>query len=419
MDKSIEQAERFDPFNLIPMFPVRVRDLRSGWLVLPGFVVALLVVAATAAEGTLGSHRDFQLVQDVQYVFSGAVRHTDANFPLVRDVSNIFLFLVIAAGVVLLHRQWQYISVGLPTLRETKVITPRRQPKSNLISRRVMRLDRLIGECGDFQALDRLDQRMGQVKPRTKKRLSVGVLVAGLILALLALNGLNRGSFRAFAPTDVSVAERQQWLAQAREGWWAGPDHPMGFVLFALILWFAVCLVLTCNVVGLATVYMGIALYFVAELGADWYNRDGRYGWTPVARICRTVYFCLILLGAGLSFVVVLLGPKIAFSVAGLIGLYVLLIPVYTVVPWLVFRKVEQRARQQRLEKLKLTMAGIDENDLGRVQSFVAEFARCRNARIDPMRLRTVPLGAIASVVLLPITLTALQIYAQVGLGRR
>lgn len=408
---------RFDPFDLLPVFPISVRQRHSGWLALPALAAGLLVVAATAADGTLGSPHDLQWGQDLRLAFSHSVQPTEASFPLIRDMPSVFLFFVIAAGVILLHRQWQFISGALPELRRANVITARRRPKSNIVSR-VLGIERLIGECGDYQALDRLDQRMGQIKTKTKVLLSGGVLVGGFIMATLAVNGLGRDTFLFLAPTTLSGAQRQQWLAQARESWWAGPDHPMGLVLYALSAWFAMCLVLACSVVGVATVYMAVALYFVAELDADWYDRDGRYGWRPVARICRTMYYCLVLLGSGISFVVTILGIQIAFSLVGLIALYVLFIPIFTVVPWIVFQKIEKQVRQKRLDELTLASQRVGSSDLGPARSFVEEFARCREARINPMRLRTLPSGAFASVVLLPVLLTALQIYAQVGLGR-
>jgi hypothetical protein len=415
---SVKQVVRFDPFELIPVFSVRAREINSGWLFIPGLLVACVIVVVTAAEGTLGSFRDFQPARDAQYAFGGTVRYTEPNFTLVRDITSWVLFLVIAAGVVLIHRQWQYISAALPELRKEGIVVPARLARSNAFSR-LLRVDRLADGCADYQALDRLDQKMGKVRGRTKALLVIGVLVGGLMLATLVANGLSQGVFRVLVPTDMSVDERQQWLTMARESWWAGPNHPAGFLLYGAILWFAMCLILACNVIGLVTVYMAVALYFVAELRADWYNRDGRYGWTPVTSVYRTVYYCLVLLGTGISFVVALLGPQLAVSMTALIALYLLMIPIWTLIPWLLFRRVERRARRRRLDDLMKDVGDIDKNDLDTVQSLVAEIARCRDARINPMRLGRVPLGAFASVVLLPIVLTTLQIYAQVGLGGR
>jgi hypothetical protein len=282
-----------------------------------------------------------------------------------------------------------------------------------------MGLDRLIVNCPDYQALDRLQERMGRIQRRTRLLVSIGVLAGGFVLAALAGAGLRRSVFEVLAPTDANPAESQQWLTLARDGWWAAPSHPVGFLCYGAITWFAMCLVLTCNVVGLVTVYLAVALYFVADLGADWYNRDGRYGWMPVTRIYRTVYYCLVLLGTGISVVVALLGSNVAISLAGLIALYVLMVPVWTVIPWILFHRVEHDARRQRLDELSAAIADIDRCDIGRVQSFVSEVARCRTARINPTRLGNVPLGAFASLVLLPIMLTTLQIYAEVGLGHR
>jgi hypothetical protein len=409
---------RFDPFTVIPAFPLRLREARSRWLLLPGAVIGLLLVVATTLEGTLGTRDDVHLVRDVRYVFSGTVPYTKPTFPLVRDVTSIFLFLVVAVGVVLMHKQWQYIAAALPAMRRSGVITPRRQPLSNTLSR-LLRLDALLGDCPDYQALDRLEQRMGSIRTRTKALLSGGVLVIGFVMATLAGNGISRVNHEVLAPTGGTAAQRQQWLEQARASWWAGPDHPMGLVLFALVTWFAMALILTCQTVGAVAVYMAAALYCVADLGVDWYNHDGRFGWMPVARIARTVYLCLILLGAGISFVVAVLGSQIVFSLVGLVMLYLLFIPVFTVVPWSIFNRVERQARSRRVAELAHAGTRIQADDLARVRSLVEEFARCRAARINPMRLRAVPSGVFVSVVLLPIVLTALQIYAQVGLGRR
>jgi len=407
----------FDSFALIPVFPHIVRDRTSAWMLIPGVLVGLLIIAGSALEGTLGSVRDVTFVRDVQYAFSGAVPRTEPNFPLARDFTSIFLYLVSVAGLMLLHNQWKALAAAIPKLRENGVIRPRMRPVSNRLTR-LIGLDRLLGPCPDYGALDRLEQRMSEIKLKTRVFLALGVLIGGFILATLALNGLNVVNFKVLVPTDASPPDQQAWLAQAQSSWWASGRHPLGLILFTLAAWFAMELVLASNTVGVVSVYVAVALYFVAEMSADWRNRDGRYGWHPVVPICRSVYLCLVLLGTGISFVVVALGTQIIFSLIGLVALYVLLLPLFTVVPWAVFRRVEMQARARRRAELVDLGATIKDHDLERLPMLVAEFTRCRKAHINPMRLSGLPSGAFATVVLLPIILTALQIFAQIGLGR-
>jgi hypothetical protein len=324
----------------------------------------------------------------------------------------------VVAGFAVLHRQWRFISTGLVELRKSKTLVPRKQPKSNVISR-LLGVDRLLGDCPDYTALDRLEARFGDVKVRTKILLSAFVVFFGYVLATLLNNSLNQNIFRVLAPTDASTIEQNQWVGMAKQNWWAGQNHPFGLVVYTVLAFLAMSLILTFNVVGIITVYFAAALHFVAEPRADWYNRDGRYGWTPVARIYRTVYWSLILLGLGITMLIAVLGSQVSISVVGLIAMYVLLTPIFTIVPWLVFHNVESTAKASRREDLSRALEDTDQNDLGRMQLFVAEFARCHEARIRPMRLRTASFSALTTVVLLPIALAVLQIYAQVGLGSR
>ncbi|WP_214109909.1 hypothetical protein [Acrocarpospora catenulata] len=416
MTGKAEQRAKFDPFNFIPLFPGKLRDLHAGWIVVAGSVVFLLLVLATLIEGTFGRLTDFQYPTDVRYAFSESVPRTEPNFPLIRDITSCLCLFLVVAGFALLHRHWHYISIALTELRESKTIVPRRRPRSNMISR-LLGIDRLIGDCGDYAALDVLDARFGKVTARTKVLLSGSVLFASYVFATLLGNGLSQNVFRFLAPTAATPDEQNQWVALAKQNWWAGPDHPIGLVIYTILAFLAMVLIFTFNVVGVLTVYFGVALYFAADMGADWYNRDGRYGWTPVAKVYRTVYWALVLLGSGITNLIAVLGSSVPISVVGLILLYVLLAPVYTLVPWLAFRTVERTAKAARRARLSRALEGVDDSDLERVQLFVAEFERCNNAKIRPMRLRTASFSVFATVVLLPIALTALQIFAQIGAG--
>ncbi len=74
-----------------------------------------------------------------------------------------------------------------------------------------------------------------------------------------------------------------------------------------------------------------------------------------------------------------------AISGVALILLYLLLAPVYTLVRWFVFRNVEMVAKAKRRAVLAEGMRGVEDGDLARMQLYVAEFARCREAKIRPM----------------------------------
>jgi hypothetical protein len=418
MDGNAQPPARFDPFNIMPVFPGKLKDAGTGWIVTAGLAVLLVTVVVTVIDGSFGTASDFRFVTDLRYLFSGSVPRTEPRFPLLRDASSVLFFALVVAGFVLLHRLWRDIGSGLRELRDTQMLVPRRRPRSNAVSR-LLGLDWMLRGCADYEALDRLEDRLGNVSPRTKALLTIFVAIASFAFATVLGNSLSQNLFRVLAPTDATPEEQEHWLTLAKQNWWAGPNHPAGLVIYSAMAILAVTLIIVINVVGITAVYVVVALYFVAEPRADWYNRDGRYGWTPVARVFRSAYWALALFGMGIAMLVMVLGPNVSISVVSLIVLYLLLVPVYTLVPWLVFRTVEGAVKKRRHEELSTAVKDIDEHDLAKRQLYVTEFTYCRHARIRPMRLRTASAGAFTTVVLLPILLTLLQIYAQIGLGSR
>jgi hypothetical protein len=412
-----KQTEAFDPFDFIPGFAKKVSGISTGWLILPWLAAGLVVLAGTVFEGTLGTFTDLRWFTDLQYVFGRYVPETPPHVPLIRDAPDIALFLLMAAGALLLHRQWKSIRDCIPRLRDADTIVPCCQPRLNRLTR-LLGLNRLIGKNEDYRAFTRLEGTLRGVGPGLKVFLAAFVLVGGLVLAVLLRGALDENVLRVFVPTDASPLEQQRWLAEARNNWWAGPTHPIGYVLYGLLTWFGMSLIVAYNVMGIITVYVAIAVYLVTNPDADWYNKDGRYGWLPMTEVYRTVYWTIVLFGAVMSILVALLGSKTPIAVIGLACLYMLLIPVYTLVPWLFFRKVEKQARDSRQEALGKALEGVDRTDVEKTQAFVAEFARCRDARIRPMSIGRLSFTGFASVVLLPIGLTLLQIFVPFGIGR-
>jgi hypothetical protein len=416
--KAARQPRRpFDPFYLIPLFGRDAKDRSIVSLLLPMIVIGAAVLVAATVEGTLGTLSDVSWFTDLQYVFGRSVPYTPPHIPLLRDGPDIALFALIAAGLLLLHRQWKYIGACAPQLRKEGTIVPGERPRTNGLTR-ALGLNRLIGTSGDYRGFDELERKLLLVGNRFRSFLVAFIVLGGLVLALLLREALDENALRVFVPTDLTPAEQQQWLAQARESWWAGSAHPIGYVLYGLIAWFGMSLIVGYNVMGIITVYVAIAIFLVSKPTADWYNRDGRFGWFAMTLVYRTVYWTIVLFGAVMSVLVALLGSRTPIAVIGLAAMYLLLIPVYTFLPWLVFRRVEADIRASRIRELNDALDGIDKNDLGRTQAFVAEFDRCRNAKIRPMSIGRLRLSGFASVVALPIGLTLLQTLLPLGLGR-
>jgi len=215
----------------------------------------------------------------------------------------------------------------------------------------------------------------------------------------------------------LDTAARRRWLELAYDNWWASNKHTAGNTLYFLLAAFAIFLILNFQVVGMAAVYLALGTYFVAEPRADWLNRDGRYGWTPLARVFRTVLLGIALLGTTLTAVVLSLGVNNYVWVLAVVLVYVVVVPLFTVVPWLVFGRAEDKTKQRRVSSIveSMTANGVDLNrDYEHMAPYVAEIERCRKARIRPLRLRTFSVSTYAILVLLPVVLAIAQIYFQV-----
>src|SRR5262249_6711817 len=159
----------------------------------------------------------------------------------------------------------------------------------------------------------------------TKALLVVIVLGGGLVLTILLRNALDQNVLRVFVPTGLSPDAQEQWLTEARQNWWAGSAHPAGYTLYSLITWLGMSLIVAYNLMGIITVCVAIIVYLVTDPKADWLNKDGQYGWLPVAQVYRTVYWTIALFCAVISILVALLGSKTPIAVIGLAALYALL----------------------------------------------------------------------------------------------
>src|SRR5262249_53897830 len=154
--------------------------------------------------------------------------------------------------------------------------------------------------------------------------------------------------------------------------WWASDEHPLGLITYCLGALFGAYIIILQNIVGFQAVYVIVALPALVEFDADWLNRDGHYGWQPVAKVFRTVYLSLTLHGSAISLLLIVLGLRSFPWIFGLVAIWVTVVPLYLVVPWILFRRIEERARQHRIERLSGLMDGVQidpDRDLNKLRA--------------------------------------------------
>jgi hypothetical protein len=408
----------FDPFSVIPIFPgKRLRAGHARWLLLPWLVLGAIVIVTAAADGSLGTWSDIRWASDIGAVFSRSAPVTPPRFPLLRDLPDLLLFISIGAGFVMLHRQWQIIAECLPRLREAGTLSPSDTPRHNAVTA-VLRLDAVIGDPGDQQSLDRVQGHFSQVHVIVRVVTLVIVLGGGLALAILLRNALDDYAFRVWVPSGLSATEQQRWLAEAQASWWASSDHLPGYLLYGLLAWAGMSIIVAFNLMGIVTVLIAVAFYQVIEPSAEWFNKDGFFGWQPIADVYQSVYATVALFAAIISILVALLGAQTPLAVIAMVALFLLPVPVYILIPWRVFRRLEERMKVIRLRELSEMLMHVERTDLAVRQAFITEFARCREARIRPMALSGLQVSGFTSVILVPIALTVLQTYLSLGLTR-
>ncbi|MFE9747179.1 hypothetical protein ACFYOT_19935 [Saccharothrix saharensis] len=420
MSRKITTAD-FDPFQFALLYQ-KLKGVHTWWLALGGVVVIALLALVSTIEGTFGRAADFQPAADFKRTVGIALAERSApSFPFMRDVVSWLLALIVVTGAVLLHRHWQHLSVCLSRLTANGALVARDVPRSNRVSK-VLGVDRMIRGVAPEQALDTVVSKVVEAL----KRRGVGLLVlmggSALVLTILLLLGLENNMFHVLAPTGASEHDKAEWVRQAYASWWAGKHHILGHILYWMLAWFAIFIILSFQVVGVIAIYLLVAAHFLVEPSADWLNRDGRYGWTPLATLYRTVVWANALLGVTLTIVLASLGIDNYGWVAVLVIVYIALVPLFIGVPWLVLRRAAERARDTRVRQISDLMAsrGIDPDvDIEAAAPYIAESERCRAARIRPLRLGTASFSTYAVLAVLPVLLTAAQIFLPLTFGTR
>lgn len=411
----------FDPFRFCLLYR-NIKGLHTAWLVLPALAVVGALVLVCAGEGTLGGVADFQPLADAKRTVGvDEPARSLPRFTLMRDIVSWLLVLIVITGAILLHRQWQHLSRCLSRLARNGALVPRDRPRSNRLSK-LMRVDRLIAGAPPERALDTIVTRVMASLERRSAGLLLCLGVAALVLTILLVLGLENNVFHVLAPTGLDEQAKAEWTRQAYASWWASKQHTAGHIVYWVLAVFAIFVILNFQVVGVIAVYLVVAMQFVVRPSADWLNRDGRYGWAPLAAVFRTVVWANALLGVTLTIVLAALGIDNYGWVAALVVAYILLVPLCVGVPWLVFRRAAEVARDARAADLArlVERRGLDiDSDLAELAPVIAELERCRSARIRPLRLGTASYSTYAVLAVLPVLLTAAQIFLPLTFGTR
>ncbi|GLW91368.1 hypothetical protein [Actinokineospora globicatena] len=413
-DRRISTGD-LDPFAFTGIYRW-FKDWHSAWLLLVGvgYIGAVLIGAASA--GAIGTVEDFQVVDDVKRILQLPVTEvSQPSFPLIRDVTTWLLCGSVIAGTVLLHRHWSYLSTCLSKLAENGAIIAKPAVRSTRVSR-ALRIDAIVAGKDPQEAFGHFIARVNQTLREHRAHLVVPMGILSLVLAVLLWLGMENSLFQTVAPPGLSDYERQVWLETAYQHWWAGGKHHFARLLYLLLAWYAIFVILAFQVVGVCAIYVTIAMHYLVDPSADWLNSDGRYGWAPLARFYRTVMWANAILGTSLTTVLASLGVTNVAWIGVLVALYVLLMPVFTVAPWVLFRHAGRRAVDTRVAQIKaLALAnGVRiAEDIERMGPYLAEIDRCRTADIRPLRMGTISLFTQFTLVFLPIVLAGAQIWLQ------
>lgn len=403
----------FNPFDVIPGLP-GLAQLRTHRLLLALPVLLALLVGATIIDGTTGGLQDVRPLDDLCLALGVTRVDSPPSFPLMRDFLTMWVVLVIALTLVIVHRQWNLMSTCVQDLERTGAIVPRAAADRS----RLLRAGERLFPGSDEKDPDPLDTVMRHAREYVallRSKLMWPLILAALVGSAVILIGVRPSLFSEVVPAEITPPEEVKWLGDAYSSWWAGPNHPAGAIVYFAIFTLGIYLVLMQNAIGLACSYFVITLPSVARLDADWLDRDGLYGWRPIALIFRTVYWSLILHGVTLAFVVIALGSDHVLLIMPLLAIWVIAAPIYIGGSILAFRRVERMACDERLATVDTTMrlAGVTANSPPPVLTpFLAEINRARNAKIRPLSLGRLRESAIFTAFILPLLLAAAQLAA-------
>ncbi|NOX32013.1 MAG: hypothetical protein GXP35_18510 [Actinobacteria bacterium] len=412
-----------DPFQFTHAFGERFRNHSIAKIALLALLLPALIVVVATIEGNLGSAWDTRALSDLRsIVLPGAASASAAEFPVTRDFYTWTQVLAVMAGTVLLHRHWHLASSMVGDLLSSGALRAATTERKRRYARRFLRMPKEILEVeDDATRLEAFVSRVNALTRRWQSRVFVGQLLAAAVLAFMLVSGQRASLFVVLVPDSLDTSGQAGWLEAAYSNWWASQDHMLGYVLYFVLAIYSIFLILNFQYAGVMFAYTLFGVTMLTEPDADWYNRDGKWGWRPLARSYRTVLLANLLLTLTLIDVLVFIGASNFAWIFALLVLYTVLLPAFVMLPWLLYRRTETRVKANRTEAIysAAQTAGVDaQSDAAAFYPYSYELDRCANARIRPLSMRRWSFASLVALFFVPLLIAVAQTVFQFQFGQ-
>lgn len=192
--------------------------------------------------------------------------------------------------------------------------------------------------------------------------------IAGLLTLLLVWGEYESKVFRVIVPYGVGSPAYDGWLNLIYRNWWASWESLPGFVAYCIIAYFAIYVIIIQNIAGLRAVILIGSLPSVATFHVDWQNRDGHFGWRPLADAYRTVVVSLAVHVFALGLIVFVMGLSGVVWIVGLLLLWLAAATAYIGVPFLTFRGVYKESATERVRVYFQSVPPLPNEALARIE---------------------------------------------------
>ena len=401
----------FAAFAVLPRAFKGSRDLRSRHMLWGFVVLAVILSVCWIAEGTFGPLRSFQPIQDFERAFSfGHPLASSTQFPFVRDLPSWILLFVLVMTVTCVHHQWRLLSTCIGELVDSEALKLRAQP---VLSKRqrfiVERIAHLSPDCSYESFANWMNEKLLWVSRMT----AIWFIIAFVLALLLARGERTLGMFEILDRPGASPGALARFSKHSYAGWWASSGHPIGSWTYIVLVAIGIYVILLQNVVGMAAMGIASVVSGFFETGVDWFDRDGGYGWRPLANVYRTVRWGLGMDGIAFTILFVIVGFDEWRWMFLLFSLWLIVLPIYLGVPSMVFRHVGIEAKNSALAEIGAASASMSENKIQAIERASETVPYIRNAVIRPLRLSRFGPYALFVAVVLPTLLAILEALSQ------